>query len=437
MNKKNNYIIEVKNLGKTYKIYNHPSQMLKEFIFHKNYHRDFDALKNINFTIKRGEVVGIIGRNGSGKSTLLKIIAGTLDKTAGGVRVNGKVSAILDLGLGFHPEYTGRENIYNGAMILGMKKGEIDRKIDSIIDFSELEDFIDQPFKTYSSGMMSRLLFSVATAVEPEILIIDEALAAGDMFFTTKCMDRMTKMCRSGATVLFVSHALPLVQKLCQRVIYLEKGELIKDGPALEVCQIYENSVMEETSSKLRDENVRQGKIIKKKKDDLNDSTVDNPSDLSEKRIWKKGPIDITKVRILNNNNQERYSFYQNDQIILRVHYKTTKPLNNVGVLALFTRTDGVYATSFISTEPYQELGELKDEGFINMVWDKILLGEGFFLITVGLYPYRNKMLPSTIQSEAYIMHDKCVRLEIKRKGWPLQTVYDQPVKISHHPKGK
>lgn len=429
---KKDIVISAKHLDKTYKLYRHPSQMLKEMIFRKDYHKKFDALKNINFEIARGEVVGIVGRNGSGKSTLLKIIAGVLDHTGGQIKVNGKVSAILDLGLGFHPEQTGRENIYNGAMILGMSKEEIDQKVQSIIDFSELGDFIDQPFKTYSSGMRARLTFSVATAVEPEILIIDEALAAGDMFFTTKCMDRMTKMCKSGATVLFVSHSLPLVQKLCGRALYLEKGRLVKDGPAFGVCQMYEYSVMDENSRRLKEENEHQKKIINNKK--IKASTIADQKfeDLDEQRVWKNGPIDITHVQILDKSGKEKYSLYQNDQLTLRIHYETTKPLENVGAWAFFTRTDGVYATSFLSSEPYQDLGDFINKGYIDMVWDKILLGEGFFTLTVGFYPYKKKMLPSTIQSEAYIMVDKCVRLEIKRNGWPLQTVYDQPVKIKH-----
>lgn len=422
---KKDIVIGIKNLDKDYKIYRHPSDMLKEMLFRKPRHQVFKALKNISFEIKKGEVVGIIGRNGSGKSTLLKIIAGTLDKTKGQVKVYGKISAILDLGLGFNPEHTGRENIYNGAMILGMSKREIDKKIEAIIAFSELEEFIDQPFKTYSSGMKARLTFSVASEIEPEILIIDEALAAGDMFFTTKCMDRMTKMCQSGATVLFVSHSLALVQKLCQRAIYLEKGRLIKDGPAFGVCQMYEQSVMEETSLKLSEENKKTHERTKKLA----------PHESDEKRIWKNGPIDITKVEILDKDNKECYSLYQNEKLVLRTHYETKKILKNVGAWAFFTRTDGVYATSYLSSEPYQDLGEFKKKGYIDMVWDPLLLGDGFFLVSIGFYPYKKNMLPSTIQSEAYIFHDKCLRLEIKKKGWPLQTIYDQPVKISHQQK--
>lgn len=408
---KKDIAISIKNLVKIYKVYRHPANMLKEMIFRINAHQDFVALENISFEVKKGEVVGIIGRNGSGKSTLLKIIAGLLDKTSGEIEINGKVSVILDLGLGFNPEHTGRENIYNGAMILGMHKEEIDRKVKSIIEFSELEDFIDQPFKTYSAGMQARLTFSVASAIEPEILIIDEALAAGDMFFVTKCMEKITEMCRSGATVLFVSHSLPLIQQLCQRAIYLEKGEIVKDGPAFDVCQAYDQSIMQEISKKLRKENSKKP---------------------NQERVWKRGPIDIVKVQVLNKHNKESYSIYQNDKMTVRLSYKTEQSLMNLAAWILFTRSDGVYATSFFSSDPYRDLGEFKDRGFIDITWDPIMLGEGSFLISCGIYPYRKNMPPSMVQSESYILHDKCYRLEIKKKGWPLQTVFDQPAQICH-----
>jgi ABC-type polysaccharide/polyol phosphate transport system ATPase subunit len=203
---------------------------------------DFAALKRVSFEIGDGEVVGIIGHNGSGKSTILKIIAGVYKPTAGVVETAGKVAALIELGAGFHMDMTGRENILLNGLLLGLTKREIRAKEERIIAFAELGDFIDSPIKQYSSGMLMRLGFSIATEVDPEILLIDEILAVGDAEFQAKCAQRIEEICRRGKTIIFVSHDLNAVRQLCGRVLLMDHGVLVADGPAREVISLYEGS---------------------------------------------------------------------------------------------------------------------------------------------------------------------------------------------------
>jgi len=197
------------------------------------------ALKDVSFEVKQGEVVGIIGRNGAGKSTLLRILSRITEPTAGRVELGGRVGSLLEVGTGFHPELTGRENIFLNGAILGMKRAEIERKFDEIVAFSEIEKFIDTPVKRYSSGMYLRLAFSVAVHLDPEILVMDEVLAVGDSAFQQKCLDKMQEIRQQGRTILFVSHSMPAVTRLCERVILIDKGQVLSDGPAYEVVSTY------------------------------------------------------------------------------------------------------------------------------------------------------------------------------------------------------
>ncbi len=235
--------ISVRGLSKAYKSYKRPADVLREAFTGRTSHELAWALRDINFEVRRGECIGIIGPNGAGKSTLLRIIAGTLSATEGEVDVHGKVAAILALGTGFHPDYTGRENVYLGGLCLGMSREEVHRKFDSIVDFAELRSVIDQPFKTYSSGMAARLTFATAMSVEPDIFIIDEALAAGDAYFAVKAAERVRRICKSGATVLLVTHGTHQVTQLCERAIWIDNGRIQEIGPSLDVCRRYDYSV--------------------------------------------------------------------------------------------------------------------------------------------------------------------------------------------------
>lgn len=234
-------IISVKELSKKYKLYSNKQDRLKEAISfsNKSYHQDFSALSNITFDVKKGETVGIIGTNGSGKSTLLKIITGVLTPTEGNVEVNGKISALLELGTGFNQEYSGMENIYLNGRMMGYTKKEMEERVPKIIDFADIGEFINQPVKTYSSGMFARLAFAVAINVDPDILIVDEALSVGDLFFQNKCFKKFDELREKGVTILFVSHDISSVRQMCTRVLWIEKGiQKIFDSSDL-VCDMY------------------------------------------------------------------------------------------------------------------------------------------------------------------------------------------------------
>ncbi len=224
-------IIEIKNVNKVYKLYNDKKARLKEAfsITRKKHHKEFYALNNINLEIKKGEVVGLLGKNGAGKSTLLKIITGVLTPSNGEIQINGKISALIELGAGFNLEYSGMENIYLYGTLMGCAKEDMERKKDEILDFADIGDFIYQPVKTYSSGMFARLAFSVAVSMEPEILIVDEILAVGDLRFQIKCMEKMSELMRGGTTVLFVSHDVNSIKRFCKSALWLQNGEWCLD----------------------------------------------------------------------------------------------------------------------------------------------------------------------------------------------------------------
>ena len=305
--------IAIENLGKMYKLYKNPKDKIKDAfglkILKKNYFREFWALRDINITIHKGERVGLIGHNGAGKSTLLKLVTGNIEPTEGKIIVNGNIQALLELGTGFHPEFTGRENIraslaYQGLNLKGIKEIE-----EEIIDFAELDEYIEQPVKTYSAGMYARLAFATASAIKPELLIIDEVLGAGDAYFAGKCVERMRKLTSGGdTTVLFVSHDLQSVQSLCDRVIWIDKGRVNFDGETLTGLKLYTQSVRknEEMRLKIRDMKVAQKEAV----------ILDRNQDLYDKyllRLISESKTANTICKVYN------FKVYNGNQLIANI----------------------------------------------------------------------------------------------------------------------
>lgn len=266
-------VIRIKNLNKNYQVYNHPSDRFKEFIFpkirrllglaHKSYSKEYAALSNVSFEVKKGETVGIIGRNGAGKSTLLQIICNTLRPSSGSVETSGRIAALLELGSGFNTEYTGRENVYLNAIVLGLTREEVNKRFDSIVEFAEIGDYINQPVKNYSSGMFVRLAFAVIVHVDADVLIIDEALSVGDVYFQQKCMRFIRSFKEKGGSLLFVSHDTATVLSICDHAILLSPGGLepaIK-GNAKEICDIYLNQLYAEPSRRVHVDSQRSKSI--------------------------------------------------------------------------------------------------------------------------------------------------------------------------------
>ncbi len=324
--------ISLKNVSKCFKRYDRPVDRLKEILLpNKSYAQEFWALRDISFEIMKGDTIGIIGRNGAGKSTLLQMICGTLTPTSGKVQVNGRVAALLELGAGFNPEFTGRENVYMNGAIMGLSRTEVDERFDNVAAFADIKDFIDQPVKTYSSGMYVRLAFASAIHVDPDILIVDEALAVGDMFFQAKCMSRMRRMTESGVTVLFVSHDTSSVKGLCQRGVFLENGELKKIGKASEVVAIYISLMHGEINQELKKHSAIEEESIRERNQDINtispkfltsnifvslDKEIQFPDNIHR---YGDGGVRILDVKLINSNQNITNSLEFNEKYSIQV----------------------------------------------------------------------------------------------------------------------
>ncbi len=357
--------ISVRNLTKTYRIFGHPGDRLKQAMTFgmRRYHREFTALKDVSFDIKKGETVGIIGRNGSGKSTLLQLICGILKPTAGSVQANSRIAALLELGAGFNPEFTGRENVYFQGALRGFSQVEMDGRFHAIAAFADIGQFIDQPVRTYSSGMFVRLAFSVAIQVSPEVLIIDEALAVGDLAFQQKCVGKMGSLRSKGITILVVSHDLHLIERFCDRVLVLEGGSCVSDGPAPEAVATFRN-------------------LLQFHQD------VATISDSSPEVRYSTGAVAIRTVEILDKVQQPRSSFVTGEDLIVRLHYVAQHPVRNVYfACSIWVDSETRLGTATMIAEHPEPFGkELVGEFEVLLTLPKVPLLPGLYFLRGGVY---------------------------------------------------
>ena len=308
------YAIQVKDVSKMYKLYDrNRDRLLDAFGLSKTprYHEHY-ALHNLNFSVKKGETVGIIGTNGAGKSTILKIITGVLNPTDGQVEINGRISALLELGAGFNMEYTGIENIYLNGTMIGFSREEIDKKLDDILKFADIGDFIHQPVKTYSSGMFVRLAFAVAINIDPEILVVDEALSVGDVFFQAKCYHKFEEFKKQGKTILFVSHDLGSISKYCDRVILLNQGVMLDEGTPKAMVDMYKQLLVHQDP-------VKQAEGSETKKEDWKQGFLVNPNTLE----YGEKQAEITDFVVMDSKGLQTNTIEKGSkfQIKMRIHF--------------------------------------------------------------------------------------------------------------------
>ena len=382
--------ISVQNIGKCYHIYDHPKDRLKQALWRhrKRYSRDFWALKDVSFEVRKGESVGIIGQNGSGKSTLLQVIAGVTVPTTGKVIVGGRVSSLLELGAGFNVEYTGRENVFFNGAILGFPREEMEERAEEIINFAEIGAFIDQPVKTYSSGMYVRLAFSCAIHVDPDILIIDEVLAVGDTYFQLKCMDKLNQFREAKKTILLVSHSSYTIKSLCQTSFWLDGGEMVAKGEAFYVADLYNDfvrcraknkavtprSYIEEVAS-IEDQGSRPGE------EGLFSSHSDSECDPTS-----NAPAGVIAIRLMNADGYETYRFNPKDTMVLNLTYEVYQPIEGLVVGVAILKNDGYYICGLNTALDGVKVPVRPGIHRIGLKYPDLSLLGGLYKITLGLF---------------------------------------------------
>lgn len=353
--------ISIKNISKMYQIYDRPHDRLKQSLWRgrKQFYREFWALKDVSFELRKGETIGIVGRNGSGKSTLLQIIAGTLTPSTGEVQVDGRVAALLELGSGFNPEFTGRENVIMSGAIMGLSSKEIQERMSLIEQFAEIGEFIDQPIKVYSSGMLVRLAFACAINVNPDILVIDEALAVGDMQFQLKCIDKMKSIKKQGKTILFVSHDTYSVRNFCDQAIWMMNGKIHLRGDVNTVIERYEDFMKIGLESK---------------------ETPEIPA------VGKKNVITIEKVAFFDTNGNKKKAFHFGEPVTVVVDYTLHSYMEGVvGGVALFDKQN-TYVCGLNTKLDCQTLPSKPGKYQLILSYDDMSLLPGTYFVDVGFF---------------------------------------------------
>ena len=352
--------VQAESVSKRYRIYHNKSQTLKETVFRgRGEHEDFDALSDVSLTVHKGESVGILGANGSGKSTLLKLLARIIRPDRGSVTVNGTVSALLEVGAGFHPEYTGRENVYLYGALLGLNRAEINARFGEIVEFSGLKRFIDNPVKNYSSGMFMRLGFAVAIHVDPDVILIDEVLAVGDASFQKRCLDRIADLQGAGRTIVFVSHDLGTMRELCQRAIWLEEGRVIADGPADRAIGLYTQSQDHRSQA----QGVDSARLTR----------------------WGSGEATIESVRLLDGGGAETSALQHGQPGAIELEVECRQSLRGLSMGVGVFKRDGTYATGLNMVFDRCSASLTPGRHQVRLQFEVLSLNPGSYLLDIGL----------------------------------------------------